>query len=295
MQTKFTKQSTGEFLCQQANQAPAPARKASNRNSNSESVPKPSNTRSERSIRSNDVISTPESENPRDIWVISAPMFQAPPTEQEIQDVCKICLLDNEDRTLPRKQHWSETLTHIVNNTQKDHDKILRKPPGPPPPRNEISDYWKNRPQPFPMEDAQKHNASAIHGLLSAFVDAKPLAKSSESSTRDFTPMHVLLPRIELHGYMNYSFDERLEMELESAGLGKLPQDDGVERGVFADEIESYQKKLTEIQSSIEKIRNELIADLPRMHADHQRRMAEQRAYAATMSQLRPDQRRHRK
>lgn len=304
MQTNFTRQAT--FQVQSAHAAneaaapqmvPGPGRKTSSRNAASEPPPRPSSTRSERSVRSNDCIASQESENPRDIWVISAPMFREPPTEEEFREVCKMRLLDSEGEADSRpKPHWSEILGQIASNTQRDHsDKVIQRPPGPHPTGSDVSEYWKTHNAPFPMEDMQRQHSSVMHRLLNAFVEAKPLPKSTETQTRDVMPVHVLLPKIELHEYLNYSFDERLEMELESAGLGKLPQDADMQRGPFADDIAEYEAKLKEIQELIDQIQNEVIPELPKMHADHQRRLAEQREYAAIMSQIKPDPKRNRK
>ena len=96
---------------------------------------------------------------------------------------------------------------------------------------------------------------------------------------------------------MSRSFEERLELELRSAGLEKPASGaDGADSGFFAQEIAQWKEELeNDIQPSIEKIRMEIIAKLPEMHSIEARRAKERQEYLDIKSQLKPDVKRSHK
>ena len=258
-----------------------------------------SNVHSERSVRSNDrkiLTEAATSGNPLDIWFMSAPLFKPVPTEEELNEICRMVLMDKPVEAPRVKTHWSERMRQIVIESQRGTNKKLQFPPGPPPAADDVAEYWKKRAAPFPIEDIQRHNNSVMHCLLNAFVDAKPLPKSSDGDSRDFLPTHVLLPRIEFDEYLSRSFEERLELELKSAGLEKPASDTGGgDSGLFAQEIEQFKEELDKLRPEIERMRMEIVARLPEMREMEERRAEQLRKYEEIKRQIKPETKRSHK
>lgn len=252
--------------------------------------------RNERSARAIDRNITPTSGNALDIWNRSAPLFLPLPTVEEIDDICRPIDTDALVVNNPMKQHWSDRLREIVKNSQKETKKSksnqILMPPGKPPAPDDISDYWVKRTPPFQIEEMQKHNKSILHCLLSAFVEAKPLPESEEKNdllNEDFLPIHVLLPQLEFDDYMSHPFEERLELELRSAGLEKPKEGINSVNNAFATEIDGYKKEIKELQPKIDKIRDEIVEKLPECRKDEDRRMTEAQEYTELLKECRKD------
>ena len=256
------------------------------------------NVHSERSVRSNDrkaLTDVVSGGNPLDIWVMSAPLFRPIPTEEDLNEVCRMVLVDHHVDTVHSKTHWSERMRQIVVDTQKDVSKKILLPPGPPPAPDDIAHYWTRRSAPFPMEDIQRQNSSVMHCLLNAFVDAKPLPKS-DCETRDFMPTHVLLPRIEFDEYLNRSFEDRLALELKSAGLEKpVGEFEGGDSPLLAQEIEQFKEELEKLRPEIERMQMEIVERLPEMREIEERRAEELRKYEEIKRRIKPETKRNHK
>jgi hypothetical protein len=117
----------------------------------------------------------------------------------------------------------------------------------------------------------QQRTASPINFLLSALVavDVGP----SEKVAREFLPAHMLAPRLD-GSYLGYSFEERLALELRSAGLDN-PRRRG-DQGLFEQEIEHFSAELRRIQPAIDALRQELLAHIGEWQQDQRRRAQEQ-------------------
>lgn len=255
--------------------------------------PKVRNERSTRSIDRNIVLT---SGNALDIWIRSSPLFQRLPTNQDMDEICQAIDTDSTIFSNQSKQHWSDGLCEIVKNSQKESKKSknnqILMPPGKPPAPNDISEYWAKRTPPFQIEDIQKQNKSIMHCLLSAFVEAKPLPKSQESddlSNSDFLPIHVLLPQLDFDDYMSYPFEERLELELKSAGLERPKEGMNTVNNAFAKEIEEYKKDIRKLQPQIDELHDEIIQNLPKYRLDENRRMTEASEYSELLAECRKD------
>jgi hypothetical protein len=115
--------------------------------------------------------------------------------------------------------------------------------------------------------------------LLSAFVEAVPEPRPPDTAETEFLPLHVLPPRIEGDEYLRFTFEQRLELELESAGIGRAVGECGRPAGVFASEIEHFMAELEEARPAIERSRAEVLEKLPDWQADEQRRTVEQKEF----------------
>ena len=231
---------------------------------------------------------TPITGHTLDIWVRSDPLFQQLPTEDEIVEICKAIEVDKMFIKTTKHRHWSDILKSVVDNTQKESRKsktpIAYPPPKPPEP-HDIDVYWKAREPPFQIEDIQMQNRSTLHLLLSAFVEAAPLPKSEEASDGDILPTHVLLPHLDFDDYLSHSFEERLEFELESAGLQKQPGATEADN-VFASDIQRLKEEIDALQPAIDQMRDEILAQLPEYRKDKDRRMTEYQEYTELLKEL---------
>lgn len=255
--------------------------------------PKVRNERSARAIERN---TTPTSGNALDIWIRSSPLFQPLPSVEEIDEICRAIDTDSIVLTNQSKQHWSDRLREIVKNSQKESKKSknsqILMPPGKPPAPNDISEFWLKQTPPFQIEEMQKQNKSIMHCLLSAFVEAKPLPESNESdnlANNDFLPIHVLLPQLDFDDYMSHPFEERLELELKSAGLERPKEGVNTVNNAFAKEIEEYKHEIKELQPKIDKLRDEIVQKLPEFRQDEDRRMTEAQEYSELLRECRKD------
>lgn len=272
------------------------------------------NSHSERSVRGNQKNELQITGNPLDIWVRSAPLFQSLPTEDDIDKICTKIAIDNNnsfavDRSF-RKQnqnaaqsyHWSERFNEIVLASQKDSKKSnsgrqLMYLPQPPPSPSDISEYWNNRTPTFPISELQKENRSVVHCLLSAFVEADPddpsqnndiVASNSENNSDDedfndnndnILSMHAPVPQIVYDEYLCLPFEERLEIELQFAGLEKPSHSMENGSNVFTQDIEQFNKEMANLQPQIENFKNDIIQNLPSYKLDEERRISEQQTY----------------
>ncbi|OHT11603.1 hypothetical protein TRFO_18859 [Tritrichomonas foetus] len=251
--------------------------------------------RSERSYRAIERNTTQNTGNPLDIWVRSAPLFRPLPTEKDIDEICRAIDTEKLVGTTQSRQHWSDHLRDVVRNSQRESRKSknqILQPPGKPPSPNEVSEYWRKRVPPFPIEDIQKNNRSTFHYLLSAFVEAKPLPKANDDDidspeNNDFLLTHVLLPRIGCDDYLSHPFEERLELELQSAGLEKPTEGQECCNDVFSQEIEQYKEEINSLQPQIDLIHDEILSKLPEFVKDEERRMTEQQEYTELLKEFR--------
>lgn len=229
--------------------------------------------------------------NPLDVWVASAPIFQPLPDPDEIEDICRQIDASRPVAPPPGAPHWTERMAQAAAATQRDGRKgRILLPPQPPPQPHTISDYWRDRPAPFPIEGVQMRNASPIHFLLSAFVDATPQPSAAAGDDPADGVIHALPPRMEFD-YLSFPFEERLRFELESAGLGRPPT--GAAQTLFAQEIEHFSAELDRIQKVIERYRCELVENLAEWQRDEARRAADQQEFAALLRdhRMRPHRR----
>ena len=137
-----------------------------------------------------------------------------------------------------------------------------------------------------------KSKIKVLCTAYSAFVEAKPLPKSQESddlSNSDFLPIHVLLPQLDFDDYMSYPFEERLELELKSAGLERPKEGMNTVNNAFAKEIEEYKKDIRKLQPQIDELHDEIIQNLPKYRLDENRRMTEASEYSELLAECRKD------
>jgi hypothetical protein len=134
------------------------------------------------------------------------------------------------------------------------------------------------------MEDMQRQNSSPIHRLLSSFVSTDPQKIDRDSEKIENMPAQMLLPAVSNHAYLCYPFEERLMMELESAGLvGTGVPDPTPEAKVFESEIEHFERELGELRPKIRVRMQDLIENLPEYREDEARRLAERQEFLDLM------------
>jgi hypothetical protein len=220
--------------------------------------------------------------NPLDVWFRSAPLFEMMPSAREIEGLCAPIGFDSIPRPPPSGVHWRTKIANEMQEISPEIRKRLRKLPDAPPQAADVSAFWAQKKPPFPIEDLQRRNSSVLHRLVNAFVEAKPLPRQ-DVKNEDPLPVHVLLPQIECDEYLAFSFEERLEFELESAGLGRkkeqaesLPVSD-----IFAAQVAEYKRELEEKLPQIDALKEEICEEIEGWRDDQGRRNTEHRKAAA--------------
>jgi hypothetical protein len=160
-------------------------------------------------------------------------------------------------------------------------------PPGPPPTSDSLAEYWQNNRPPFPLEEVQRQNTSVLHRVMTAFVPARRL---DESQNRPLlVGPHNLVPIIEVDHYMARPFEERLELELESAGFGLPP---GVHHSggfsAFSSDIKEYEKELAELQPKIQRLQATIVENYPQWQEEEAQRRAQMERYEKFSAQMPP-------
>lgn len=238
---------------------------------------------SERGMRGIDRNVIPaDKHNSLDVWLRAQCFFQPLPTVSEFLNMCEIRPIAKLPPPAP-SEHWSFEINEIVRNSQRENKKTKVLPaPGPSPAKTDISEYWKDPKHQitFPIEDIQKQNSSIMHHLLSAFVEADPMPRNEIDDDLDSLPTHVLLPQIEFDDYLSHSFEERLQLELQGAGLEK-PIDTGLIQtdDIFIQEIQHLISDREKLVPKIEEAKKEVLDSIPSYHHDERRRMEELKEY----------------
>ena len=170
-------------------------------------------------------------------------------------------------------------MTNLVKQLLKDTRKYpkLLLPPGPPPSPNDLSDYWINNSPLFPIESSHRQNCVSIHFLLSSFIELDSnLLKNDFKKKSLFLPLNVLAPKLLNDKYLCFSFEDRLNFELESIGLNKSFTTISQKDDTFSNEIEKLKHQIDEIEPKLEETRKKLLLDLPIYRKDEDRRINEQ-------------------
>jgi hypothetical protein len=224
--------------------------------------------------------------HPLDVWLRSAPLFEMIPSAREIEAICAPISFNSIPRPQPSGVDWRTKIANEMQEIRPDIRKRLRKLPDAPPRATDPSPFWVEKKPPFPIEDLQKRNSSVLHRLISAFVEAKPLPRKDVEKD-DPLAVHSLLPQIECDEYLSFSFEERLEFELESAGLGKRKEhtESLSANARFAGQITEYRGELEKKEPQIAALKDEIREGIEEWREDQGRRNTEHRKAVALMQE----------
>lgn len=215
------------------------------------------------------------STNSNNIWIRAEPFFAKLPSNSEFE---KIFLFDSIPaiKEIPSDvPHWSTKLQSI--NCRANGKAVL--PPGPPSSSDDMAEYWiHNRPY-IQVEKMQKSNSSPLHCLLNAFVDLSPhdieeiqSKKNQQSEQKVYAPLHSLLPHIDNEGYLQYDFDARLNLELESLGLNAV-QGIPKKENPFKAEVKALIDKVENVNKpTIQRYHDDILPKLEEYRKDQQKR-----------------------
>ena len=148
-----------------------------------------------------------------DVWDLVQRFYARLPSKAEIEDIFSI--LDKARRSVvPQQpmQHWSVRVKKLVRDTG------LAPPPRPPPSRDALGDFWRDRDTTFEMENVQKRNWSVLHSLSNSFVEIGECSADEHRKVL-YLKEQPLLPIMEYDTYLAHDFETRLNLELESLGL----------------------------------------------------------------------------
>lgn len=232
-----------------------------------------------------------ENEDPRNIWVCSAPFFNKIP---ELSELDQILTQEPPDQEVlfnqPICNDWSKNFSSIVEKLQAEGGSYrkLVKPPPPSPKPDEIAPFWQKNPNCLMVPEMQKQHQSSLHLLLSAFV---PIEKDSqkeenysnkatqtipENTENFFLPSLGIMPYGDF-GYSAQPFDVRINSELKSAGL--VDDIEETSQDIFGEEIEKSKRELMELKPALEKLTSQLYKEYPK-YIEIQQKLIEDQEHA---------------
>lgn len=212
--------------------------------------------------------------NENGVWVKSEPFFQKLPSDDvlhklfsPLDQIAKLEQEEMEYRNDPKSKnnpHWSERMKRFVRNK-------MQPLPLPQSESESILECWNGINLPFQIESAQKQQSNPFHCLLNAFVEiGDPNISELTQSDKKEVPLITfsLLPQVESESYLALSFDQRLQLELQSLGLDR-PDETTLP---FQSEIDSYFKENKEILPQLTKFQQMFLSNVGQYREDQQQR-----------------------
>lgn len=177
--------------------------------------------------------------NSNNVWIRTEPFFMPLPSNQDIDKIFNCRKVPIIKESIDDANHWS---LRMAPPSCRANGKAMM-PPGPPSSSNDIAEFWKKNKAFFQIEKIQKLNCSPLHCLLNAFVELGPedfeeakRINKEKKKENEYVRIHSLLPHIDNDGYLEYSFETRLNLELESLELNQ-PQKSSIDDKPFQKEI----------------------------------------------------------
>ena len=203
--------------------------------------------------------------NSNNVWCRAEQFFLPIPTNQEIEKMFAIRKVPEIKEFDGEVKHWSLKMAPPSCRANGKADM----PPGPPSSSDDTAEYWIQNRAWFQIEKIQKANCSPLHCLLNALVDVEPLdAENKMEKKKVYARSHALLPVIEDDDYMVYSFDIRLNLELESLGLNQ-PQKSSNKDSPFQNEIIELRDKIANVTiPAIDRLYNEIMENIDKYRED---------------------------
>ncbi|KAH0789927.1 hypothetical protein GPJ56_006429 [Histomonas meleagridis] len=235
------------------------------------------NTRVERSAR-NQV-----QPHKLDLWhnteYLFGPLPSANDFEQAFSEMNLIQTLKDQPK-VTCTEHWSNKFKDFV----KKH-KNMQPPPDPQIPFKQNSRFWEKNTVNFQVEECQRKKLSSLHHLLSAFViieekegeNQENREKTTENragerlDNGEFQPgAHALIPRVKCENYYGFSFEERLEFELESLGLTVSDQR---QIAPFDSEINFRLNQISLIEPKLDQYKKDILKNLEKFKRKREERI----------------------
>ena len=199
--------------------------------------------------------------NATSVWSRVEVFYEPLPTDQEFDALFAKRQMPQDVGTPEGVEHWSR---RFVSPSVRANGRA-EMPPGPPPSESDVAAYWRTNRASFQIEKTQKHNSSVLHRLLNAMVvvERQPPAKVERNVDAPMI-VHALLPQLNVGEHVQYGFDARLAMELESLGLNEQSVRERDIVRPFQQEIEAMKKEIDEvIVPDLDRMYRELKARLP--------------------------------
>lgn len=156
-------------------------------------------------------------------------------------------------------EHWTKIITRFAERNGLpapicvQNDKV------------DMSNFWNTNKIHFQIEEPQKKTETTINLLLNALVESAPIERvKKENGPRSRAKKHMLAPRIPYDSYLSLDFDQRLDLELKSIGLGAQSGADkaSCDDGPFSEEIEKYNERLNEIVPKLEDYKKKVLPNI---------------------------------
>ena len=156
-------------------------------------------------------------------------------------------------------EHWSVRLNKFAKeNKLKELTSINQN-------EEKLKKFWKTNKLPFQIENMQKKHDSPLQRLINALVESPPIQRADDGvEIPKRAKKHMLAPRIPYEPYLSLDFDQKLELELKSLGLGDPNKEQNAATGdsSFVTEIELYTDQLNHIIPQIQKYRDTILSQI---------------------------------
>ena len=157
-------------------------------------------------------------------------------------------------------EHWTVRINRLAK------EKGLKQLPHVNINANRLHTFWKQNKLSFQIENIQKKQDSTLQRLINALVESPPIERGDKDiEIPKRARRHMLAPQIPYIPYLSLDFEQKLELELNSLGLGvsgdtstKDPNDNA-----FTKEIQSYTEQLNQIIPKIGEYREKILEEMP--------------------------------
>ena len=209
--------------------------------------------------------------NMLDIWAKSLPFFGKVPSDADIDQLFAVPEPPQRD-SVKKTENWYQTLQKYVEITRRATSCTLEDLPNQKAKSDSTAVYWRNENPTFQVEDCIKKNKTQLHTLLSALVKEDPIPQ--ETKPKGKRKQRSLIPELNSGGYMSLPFEERLEIELESCGMGDIDdgENDSNDRP-FVNDMNVLKTHIDSMRPVVEDFHNEIKEKLPEIRKEDEERM----------------------
>ena len=212
------------------------------------------------------------------IWVKSEPFFGHFPTDNEIESLLNIKKINLYETK--KKADWIDLCFKFIESIPKENNNLqlpFSKTSHP----LSYSSYWSTNSVFFPIEDLQKRNRTPLHTLISSLIDENNLIEEEIiDNENEINLIHSIPSKIGINNYLSLPFEERLQNELNFAGI----IDDGLEfkneeNNNFYSESILINNELKKIEPIINNFKNNFNEKINNIKIDLQKREEEENLY----------------
>ena len=235
------------------------------------------------------VLSVVHSKNVLDIWVKSSPFFSQIPEESQLEQLFMTTIPEIQPNFALRSQ-WISIFSSFSNSLKEKNIEVVDLPFQKADQDSSFSKYWVKNSVPYPIESEEKKEFSPIHSIINALVDEGEEEDGNETKHTEYPLPYALPSVISSHSYLGLPFEDRLQNELESAGIIN-DVDDAAYVSSYESEAKACQKELQRLQPVLDSFRKEVHDMYPEIAKDQERREEIQKQFMKQINVLKKTKR----